>query len=237
MTHERLERQLRHGRSDREERYLPRTLPASAAEARAMLDRGSSPRWLLATATAAAVVAAVGWAGWLAVQPGTRGPGSGNPPTVTPTPSSHSTGIGACGADDLVIASDAWDAGAGSRGTTVVVRIAGSTASCVLPRAIEAHVTDGSGAELVRGASEPASTVEAAGGTQLELGVSWSNWCGPTPPGPLVLSLRLSADGDWMPIVPAGGAPIPVPPCMGAGQASFLNVTGFEASTRPPIEG
>jgi hypothetical protein len=97
-------------------------------------------------------------------------------------------------------------------------------------------VTDGSGGELVRGASEPASAFEAAGGTQLELGVSWSNWCGPTPTGPLVLSLRLSADGDWMPIVPAGGAPIPLPPCMGAGQASFLNVTGFETSTRPAIE-
>jgi hypothetical protein len=68
-------------------------------------------------------------------------------------------------------------------------------------------------------------------GTQLEIGVSWSNWCGPGPEAP-----RLLVVIDEQPVlVMVGDARVPVPPCNGVGQPTTLNVTAFEPSERPPI--
>ena len=82
-----------------------------------------------------------------------------------------------------------------------------------------------------------ADASEVVAGTQLELGVSWSNWCGAAPVEPLTLEIRLAGDDAWIPMIPPVGSTILVPPCMGSGQPAALNLTGFQPSDRPPIEG
>jgi hypothetical protein len=78
---------------------------------------------------------------------------------------------------------------------------------------------------------------EAVSGTQLQMGVSWSNWCGPAPAEPLSLEIRFATDDVWIPIVPPSGSTVLVPPCMGSGQPAALNLSGLEPSDRAPIEG
>jgi hypothetical protein len=75
------------------------------------------------------------------------------------------------------------------------------------------------------------------GRTQFEVGVAWSNWCGPEPARPLEISITLAGDDVAIPLVPPPGTEILVPPCMGAGQDSALSITGFQPSSRPPPEG
>ena len=138
---------------------------------------------------------------------------------------------------DFAVASDPWDSAAGSRGTVIVFRLVDSTASCTLPTELTGRITDASGAVLVTGISPAMDAAEVVAGTQLELGVSWSNWCGAAPAEPLTLEIRLAGDDAWIPMIPPVGSTILVPPCMGSGQPAALNLTGFQPSDRPPIEG
>lgn len=244
MTHDRIERRLRAELPADEARYVARPLPATVGEARALLGQRSVARTPLVMAiaiAAVAVAAVVGWASWRAMVTDGSGIGTGDVPTATASPSASPppslAGTTGCRATDFAVASDAWDSAAGSRGTRVVFRVVASTASCSLSGSVAGRITDASGAVLVEGASpsRPAPA-DLPSGTQIELGVAWSNWCGPEPSEPQ-LSLRLAGDDSWIPIVPPGGSAILVPPCNGIGQPTALNVTGFEASDRAPIDG
>jgi len=171
---------------------------------------------------------------WLSESPG--GVGNGN--VATPSPSSTvMPAVGACTAGDFAVAGDPWGGAAGSRGTVVVLRVLDSTPACDLPDMVTARIADGSGATVVEGASDPVHGERVERGTQLELGIAWSNWCDAEPAGPLALQLRLGGDTAWIPVVAPGGTGPLVPPCMGSGQATNLSVTGFQPSERPPIEG
>ena len=265
MTHERLERRLRAEATLDEAAWAARPLPPTVADARASLGP-SRPMGgvLLAVATVATVVVAIGaWAfasSLLTASP--RGVGDSpvtpSPPasavaaspsasaaTASPSASAATAspaasappGIDSCGADDFAVASDPWGGAAGSRGTTVVLRVVSSTAACDLPAVVTARIADAQGATVVTGASDPVAVARVGPGTQLEVGIAWSNWCEPDPAAPLGLELRLDDGGPWMPIAaPEGAGPL-VPPCMGSGQATNLSVTGFQPSERPPIDG
>ena len=240
MTHERLERRLRSEPAPGESGWVARPLPRTVAEARASVASSHRPwRGVLAMAAVVAVVIiAIGaWSlasTWLSVSP--DGVGSGI--TATPSPSTSAAPVvGACAAGDFAVASDAWDAAAGSRGTTVVLRVMDSTRACDLPDMVTVRIADASGTTVVEGASDPVPGERVVAGAQLELGVAWSNWCDQEPAAPLALELQLSGDSTWIPIVAPGGSGPLVPPCMGSGQATNLSVTGFQPSERPPIEG
>ena len=60
---------------------------------------------------------------------------------------------------------------------------------------------------------------------------------GPAPVEPLTLEIRLAGSDAWIWMIPPVGPTILLPPCMGSGQPAALNLTGFQASDRPPIEG
>ena len=244
MTHERIEQGLRAELPEDEARYVARPLPASVAEARAYVgSRGtvSRPGVMAAAAGLVAVGLVVAVVAWTALQActvrraGNRHRGS---PSATASPSASPAGIAGCRGMEFAVASDPWDSAAGSRGTVIVFRLVDSTASCTLPTELTGRITDASGAVLVTGTS-PAMPEESqvVAGTQLELGVSWSNWCGAAPAEPLTLEIRLAGDDAWIPMIPPVGSTILVPPCMGSGQPAALNLTGFQASDRPPIEG
>jgi len=239
MTHERLERRLRAEATPDEAAWVARPLPRSIADARLSLGpRRRGAGMLFAIATAATVVVAIGaWAfasAWLTASPR----GVGNSPAATGSPSaSAAPAVGACGAEDLAVASDPWGGAAGSRGTTVVMRVVSSTPACDLPDIVTARIADGQGATVVEGASDPIAGERVGPGTQLEIGIAWSNWCEDEPVGPLGLELRLDEEGPWIPIVTPDGSEPLVPPCMGSEQPTNLSVTGFQPSERPPIDG
>lgn len=244
MTHERIEQGLRAELPEDEARYVARPLPASVAEARAIVGNRRSvsrPGVMAATAGLVAVslvVAVVAWTAWQAAISDDRATGTGGLPTATTSPSASPAGITGCRGMDFAVASDPWDSAAGSRGTVIVFRLVDSTASCTLPTELTGRITDASGAVLVSGTS-PAMPEESqvVAGTQLELPVSWSNWCGTAPVEPLNLEIRLDGDDAWIPMIPPVGSTILVPPCMGSGQPAALNLTEFQPSDRPPIEG
>jgi hypothetical protein len=120
-----------------------------------------------------------------------------------------------------------------------VLRVVDSTAACVQPQLVGAEIRDAHGTVLARVTQRtlggrPAPTARFSAGAQLELGVAWSNWCGPPPDGPRLILLL---NGDEVAVEPADGSAILVPPCMGVGQPTALSVTDFQPSARPPIGG
>jgi hypothetical protein len=240
MSHDSIERRLR-AEADREaERFEPRPLPAGVTEARealAAIRRPSRSAGLAMAVAGLALVGVVGWAAWRSFGPDDGGinPGGGPtaPASASVSPSAQRV-LPACGAGDFLIASDPWDAAAGSRGTRIVFRVVDSTPACVLPAFAGAEITDADGTFLVRGTWRTMAAHDVTAGTQLEVGVSWSNWCGAPPADP---RLVLLLDTDVVPVDPAGGAGILVPPCNGPGQPTVLNVTEFQPSERPPIGG
>jgi hypothetical protein len=247
MTNERLDDQLRAEPDPLELRYAARPLPASASEARELVDtrrarRGSTP-WLAVTAVAAAAAIAMAAGSWLDGDgrsgigaDGSQSPAS--PTSAAPTASAPASADGApCRSADLAVSSDAWDSGAGSRGTTIVFRVVDSAVGCRLGGALAGRITDGTGSILVEAQSESVPVATVTGTTQFEIGVAWSNWCGPEPARPLQMSVTLAGDDVAIPLVPPPGTEILVPPCMGAGQDSALSITGFQPSSRPSPEG
>lgn len=250
MTHDALERALRSAPDPYERGYRAAPLPASVEDARRRLRSarlaGAGPGWVRAVAgLAVVVVAVVGLAAGYRSVTRDAGTGEGGPlpteggsaPSLPAPSASASDGVRACGAADFAIASDPWDAGAGSRGTRVVVRAQDSLDGCLLGGRLAARIVDASGEELVSTESGATATMRVTAGTQLEIGVAWSNWCGTTPAEPLELLVRFPADPLEVPIVPPAGTSVLVPPCLGSGQDTSLSVTGFQASDRPPPEG
>ncbi len=247
MTNERLENELRAEPDPLELRYAARPLPASATEARHVVDAGrarkASTPWLAVAAVAAAAAIAVAAGSWLDGdgRSGLGSDGSQSPDSTTsaaPIASAPpSADLAPCRSADLAVSSDAWNSGAGSRGTTIVFRVVDSAVGCRLGGALVGRITDGTGSILAEAQSESVPVATVPGGTQFEVGVAWSNWCGPEPARPLELSLTLAGDDMAIPLVPPPGTEILVPPCMGAGQDSALSITGFQQSSRPPPEG
>ncbi|HEU4864504.1 MAG TPA: hypothetical protein VFU44_12130 [Candidatus Limnocylindria bacterium] len=241
MTHERLEHRLRTDPMPDEPRYLARPLPATVAEARAVLERrrsASPPAWLglAAVATVAVIVVA------LVVIPAslpTRNPsGEGSDPTPVvdtasptsaPTPPADTT----CASGNLVFRPEAWGGAAGSRGTSLTILLVDGAAPCDLSTTVSARILDGSGTVLVSGVSEPGGVVRLELGAQYAVGIAWSNWCDPEPQPALRWDVRFG-DGEWIDVIeeasgerPGTDPSVPVPPCMGEG-GSNLSVTGLQ---------
>jgi hypothetical protein len=254
MTRDALERALRSAPDPYERAHRAAPLPASVEEARQRLGSrrrsadAAGPRLLRAVAAVAVViVAVVGLAAGYRFVTRDGGSGEGEPlatggasASIVASPSasaSASPGRRACGAADFAITSDSWDAGAGSRGTRVVFRAADSLDGCLLGGRLAARIVDASGQLLVSAESAATTTTVVTPGTQLEIGVAWSNWCGAQPAEPVELLVRFPGDALEVPIVPPAGTSVLVPPCMGSGQDTSLSITGFEASNRPPPEG
>ncbi|HJP70610.1 MAG TPA: hypothetical protein VJ975_02735 [Candidatus Limnocylindria bacterium] len=239
MTPDRIEAALRSEIPAREREFIPRPLPPTVMEARASLAQRRTPNWALMMAAAVAavgVVVVIGWAASRAIAPN-GGLDIGDGPTASATAPATPMADGRCTAADFAVTSDPWDAGAGSRGTRVIFRVVDSVDECTLGGSLGARIVDATGAVLVEGTSDPMADTQVTGGTQLEIGVSWSNWCGADPARPIEVSVTLAGDGTAIPLVPPAGSEVLVPPCMGSGQGSVLNVTPFEPSTRPPPEG
>ncbi|MDQ2935649.1 MAG: DUF4232 domain-containing protein, partial [Chloroflexota bacterium] len=187
----------------------------------------------------------------LAVAALTRGPstnvGDGGTPTPTPTASGAATpagatpsagiGLPACRMRDFAWTSDPWTGGAGARGTNVVFRAADSIQPCAIDNLPSLTLRDAAGGLVASAGGGIGSRVEVGPGSLLEIGIAWSNWCGPQPAQPLGLTLTLAGDPTALPLVPPGGEQIPVPPCSGPQQPTTLSVTTFQPSNRPPPQG
>lgn len=241
MTPDRIEQLLRTEPVADEARFVARPLPASVMDVRLRRRRVPSVSHFAAASAAAAlaVIALVFGTTWLG---DVGGPSGGELPSASPVPTSAATPLATpannrCTAADFGVTSDPWDAGAGSRGTRVIFRVVDSVDACTLGGSLDGRIVDSTGAVLVEGMSDPMEDVQVAGGTQLEIGVSWSNWCGDEPAPPLAASVTLAGDDTAIPLVPPAGSEVLVPPCMGSGQGTVLNITPFEPSTRPPPEG
>jgi hypothetical protein len=237
MNHDQIEPSLREP-GPLERGYQPVALPAEVADAR---PAGGWKGSLLAVGRLGMVVAAVAGGAALAIMlsrspaPGGRGVGAGGT-THSPAASQAPTGAGACRAEDFAWTTDPWGGAAGSRGTTVLARGVTSLSECQIHGEAGLMLSDASGHTLL--ASRSASTaITVHGGTLLEIEISWSNWCGSDPAGPLSLSLTLPGDTVAVPVLAADGGLIPVPPCNGQGQPSVLNATDFQLSSRAVPEG
>lgn len=247
MTRDELERALRSTVDPYERAYRAVPLPASVEEARSRLGVRHATGWRalrFAGATVAAALVIVAAVAGYGLVTGGRDTGGGGPqasvasnvPTSSPAASPSETAR-PCRAADFAITSDAWDAGAGSRGTRVIFRAADSLDACVLAGRLAARIVDSEGTVLVAADSDATPAMSVTGGGQLEIGVAWSNWCGEDPTQPLELRVRFPEDAVEVALVPPVGSSILVPPCMGGGQGTTLSVTGFEPSNRPPPEG
>lgn len=251
MTHDDLERQLRSQRGPREAGYAPTNLPATLDAGRAP---AAGPSRLVRIGAFAGVAAAAALAVALlggVFSGGNPGIGSGAsdeptpsavPSLVEPSPSpSVAPSMPECRAEDFAWSSDPWTGAAGSRGTTVLARGVTSLAGCQISGPAVLVLRDANDQTLLS-AETPVSTVTVRAGTLLEMGVSWSNWCGDAPAAPISLALTLPGDISDVPLVvptdgPDASSGIPVPPCNGAGQPSVLNATDFQPSDRTPPEG
>lgn len=243
MTHQQLERRLRSEPDPLEATYVARPLDATVDAARGRTAKGSvrNATFAIAAATAVAVltVAAAVGSGWLSPA-GVPGTGSGPTATAESTPVPTQSLVRPCRASDFAVSSDPWDAGAGSRGTRVVFRAPDTLPECTITGSAHAQIVDEQGAVLVEADAAPTSPTTVVAQTQLEIGIAWSNWCGPEPSGPLQLIIRLPGDSTGVPLVQTSLGllpPVAVPPCMGASQPTNLSVTDFQPSLRPPSEG
>jgi hypothetical protein len=115
-----------------------------------------------------------------------------------------------------------------------VLRISDATAACVLPARWGAEIRDADTTILVRSTERTFAAHEAAAGELFEVEVYWSNWCGDAPVAPRLLLLL---DNESIPVDAADGSSILVPPCLGSGEPSTLNVGPIMPSQRPPGGG
>ncbi len=237
MNRDQIERSLREP-GPLERGYQPADLPAEPADARPV-SGWKGP--LLAVGRLGMLAAAVAGGAALAVMltrspaPGTGGVGAGG--STPPEASSQvPTATVACRAEDFAWSTDPWGGAAGSRGTTVLARGVTSLTGCQIHGEAGLALSDASGHTLL--AARSASTaISVHAGTLLEIEISWSNWCGSDPAGPLSLSLTLPGDRQAVPVLASDGGPIPIPPCLGSGQPAVLNATDFQLSSRAAPEG
>jgi hypothetical protein len=245
MTHERLEHRLRTEPMPDEPHYLARPLPATVAEARAVLERrrsGSPAAWLALAAAATVAVIVVALVVIPASLPDRNPSGEGSDPTPavdTPSPTSAPASAPTAPADttgaagNLVFRPEAWGGAAGSRGTSLSILLVDGAAPCDLSTTVSARILDGSGTVLVSGVSEAGAVVRLEPGASYAVGIAWSNWCDPEPQPALRWDVRFG-DGEWIDVIeeasierPGIDPSVPVPPCMGEGGTN-LSVTGLQ---------
>jgi hypothetical protein len=245
MTHERLEHRLRTEPMPDEPHYLARPLPATVAEARAVLERrrsGSPAAWLALAAAATVAVIVVALVVIPASLPDRNPSGEGSDPTPavdTPSPTSAPASAPTapadttCAAGNLVFRPEAWGGAAGSRGTSLSILLVDGAAPCDLSTTVSARILDGSGTVLVSGVSEAGAVVRLEPGASYAVGIAWSNWCDPEPQPALRGDVRFG-DGEWIDVIeeasierPGIDPSVPVPPCMGEGGTN-LSVTGLQ---------
>jgi hypothetical protein len=228
MNRDRIERALREP-GPRESGYAPESLPATAAELRA---RSPRRRGLLMSAGALGSFAAAVAAGAVVAVVLVRafGGGANTGGTVSPKPVASTGPIGACTAGDFTWSSDVWGGAAGSRGTTVLARPAATTPTCLLNGRATLTLRDANGGVLITSHSANTDIKLNGHGPQLEMGITWSNWCDAAPSQPLSLTLTLPHDTTAIPLTPLAGSQIPVPPCNGPGQPSVLSGTAFQGA-------
>jgi hypothetical protein len=245
MTHERLEHRLRTEPMPDEPHYLARPLPATVAEARAVLERrrsGSPAAWLALAAAATVAVIVVALVVIPASLPDRNPSGEGSDPTPavdTPSPTSAPASAPTapadttCAAGNLVFRPEAWGGAAGSRGTSLSILLVDGAAPCDLSTTVSARILDGSGTVLVSGVSEAGAVVRLEPGASYAVGIAWSNWCDPEPQPALRWDVRFG-DGEWIDVIeeasierPRIDPSVPGPPCMGEGGTN-LSVTGLQ---------
>ncbi|PZR61994.1 MAG: hypothetical protein DLM71_07170 [Chloroflexi bacterium] len=221
--------------------YRPRPLPRDLASARASLAQLDRRRLLVSLVglvggvTAATAAAAVVFALVAAPRSSTVGTGS---PSASPTAAETPVSPRACRSADLTAMAERWTGAAGSRGTVVTV-VNDSNRICSLAGQPTAAILDSHGRPV--GAPPTVLVTSSAGSTPTRGGqisllpghaatttVVWSNWCGATPVGRLVLELRIAGDAASLPVRLVAGDAIPVPPCLGApGSTSQLTASPF----------
>jgi hypothetical protein len=235
MNNDDLERQLRTQAGPREHGYQPTPIPAD-------LSRDSRRSRMGTTSTIVLVGATVVAAAALAIvvtrlpQGAPSGVGSGGSAEASPSPQPTSTApqTVACTAEDFAWSTDPWDAAAGSRGTTVLLRGVTSLGGCRIDGTVSVEIRDADGGTLVTGTA--ISRQRATAGDVFEIGIAWSNWCGADPAQPLSAVLQLPGDGTEVPLISSGGE-ILVPPCNGEAQPTNLSVTEIQPSDRTFPEG
>jgi hypothetical protein len=252
MTEE-IERRLRREPGARERGFVPPTLPTSLpATGRA----GLVPAWRTARALAGVVAAVVLAVVTVTVAGGALrdlghgggGIGSGVSPSPEPTlitlpsPTPLASGAAPCGPYDFAVSAAAWDAAAGSRGTTMILRLVDSAAPCTLSGSPAAGIDAADGTSLVRADARDGAAMTLQRGAMVSIGLAWANWCGMEPQQPLSAWIVLpgsdmSRAGERIPVVAASGQEIPVPPCNGQSQPASLSITDFAAYAGPVPEG
>ena len=226
MNDNELERRLRSESGPREQGYEARALPASP-ESKENRRRGNVLRVAVIAPAVAAGIMAVAIGGALLSAPRGSNNGVGEGPTSTPTPLPRYDGERAnCIDGDLVFAVEPWGGAAGSRGTTVTATLKDGRTPCPVSTFVTARIVDSDG-EVVA-AMEPYTLqvrprVLLRPEDSLSFGVSWSNWCDDAPNVPLALEFVVGPSQETFSV-----PPVLVPPCVGGGEASVLNVTELQ---------
>ena len=243
MTRERLEHRLRTEPMPDEPHYVARPLPATVAEARAVLERrrsGSPAAWLALASAATVAVIVVALVAVSASLPDRNPSGEGSDPTpavdgASPTSATPPTDT-TCAADNLLFRPEPWSGAAGSRGTGLTVLLVDGAPPCDLSTTVGARILDGAGTVLVSGVSEAGGVVRLEPGARYAVGIAWSNWCDPEPQPALRWDVRFG-DGEWIDVIeevsaerPGIDPSVPVPPCMGEGGTN-LSVTGLQPAS------
>jgi hypothetical protein len=236
-----LEKRLRTQTGPRERGYAPGALPATIADAtvprrsRGVLSSVGRTGLIAATVVAGTALALVVTRG---AGPGQNSVGSGATPSAGQTTVQSPSGqpLAACTADDFAWATDPWTGAAGSRGTSVLMRGVASLTGCRIDGAASLQLRDANGEVVLSGMSAPSSQLVTSGAV-LEVGVSWSNWCGGELTQPLSVDLTLPGDSTQVPLIAPNGSHVTIPPCNGEGAPSVLNATDVQVSDRAFPDG
>jgi hypothetical protein len=162
-------------------------------------------------------------------------PSPSAPPSATPSPQpssaapSESPVEAACAAAGIVATGGPWGGAAGSRGSDVTVRNAG-TAACLLPAAPTIALVDPAGAVVLTNAPARAGTGPslAPDGT-IGFSFEFGNWCDQQVSLPLHVSLALATETIDVANLSVATTD-ELPPCNGPGQPASISATDWEPS-------
>ena len=234
-----LERKLRAEMGPRDAGYSARELPPALPDGGGRRSVRLVPRWALLGGAALAGALVVAVAGALGDhQSPADGPGAGGAsPSLSATHAAVASVVpsdGSCPPASILLRPEPWGGAAGSRGTTLSIRLVDGADSCDLATSVSARILDGTGSVLVEGATVGTGSVRLSAGVVYQLSVSWSNWCDAAPQPELRWDLRFGPSSPWIDVAvevsaASAGTPgsVPVPPCLGVG-GTHLNVTPIE---------
>lgn len=233
MGHDDLERRLRAERGPREEGYLPPAVSSSLPTGADPRSRSRVVRWGAVGGAMLAGVLVIAAARSLGGSPGIGDEPGATSPTPVASPSIVASHAG-CPVGSILLRPEPWGGAAGSRGTTLSVRLVDGADACDLATDVSVRILDGDGHTLVEGDAAGTGTVRLASGAMYVLSVSWSNWCDAAPQPELRWDLRFGATSSWIDVAEeisgprdgqAGG--VPLPPCLGDG-GTHLSLTDLQ---------